>query len=75
LQIRINIASAKRLPHIKIGKRVTTKVLKMTEFTPVLLSPVWISSDTVAPWMAVLVYAFLAGLPRLLAWILDPPRR
>ena len=40
----------------------------MIEFTPALLPPVWISGDTVAPWMAVFVYAFLAALPRLMAW-------
>jgi hypothetical protein len=47
----------------------------MIEFTPVLLPPVWISADTVAPWMAVFVYAFLAALPRLMAWVLGAQRR
>ena len=47
----------------------------MIEFTPVLVPPVWISSDAVAPWMAVFIYGFLAALPRLLAWILGAPRR
>jgi hypothetical protein len=35
---------------------------------------IWVSQETVAPWLAVAIYAFIAGFPALLAWLLDAPR-
>jgi hypothetical protein len=35
---------------------------------------IWVTPETVAPWLAVAIYAFIAGLPALLAWLLDAPR-
>jgi hypothetical protein len=35
---------------------------------------IWVSQETVAPWLAVAIYGFIAGLPALLAWLLDAPR-
>jgi hypothetical protein len=35
---------------------------------------IWVSQETVAPWLAVAIYGFIAGFPALLAWLLDAPR-
>jgi hypothetical protein len=48
----------------------------MLHATPVLLNaPVLVMPETVPPWFAVLFFGLMAGLPRLLSWLLKAPRR
>jgi hypothetical protein len=38
------------------------------------VQPLLVMSDHVPPWLAVSFYAFMAGLPALLRWVLNVPR-
>jgi hypothetical protein len=70
-------ATAKTIPTsgshmICMCDQIVRKGHKMLDVGP--FPTIWVSQETVAPWPAVAIYAFIAGLPALLAWLLDAPR-